>query len=135
MDPSLNGWAPLLSVIQAKAPPALAPGNMALLGLLGFACAFSNRTRITFSNERSQQERVMTRCSLRIAAALVLCFLAMVRRPARRSERHDCGYEHRLGKGSPRAAAHDAGHRERIAGEASLYERRRAERVPHGVSR
>ena len=40
MDPSLNGWALFSSVIQAKAPPALAPGNMALLGLLGFACVF-----------------------------------------------------------------------------------------------
>ena len=40
MDPSLGGLALFSSVIQAKAPPALAPGNMALLGLLGFACAF-----------------------------------------------------------------------------------------------
>jgi hypothetical protein len=39
-DPSLNGWALFSSVIQAKAPPALAPGNMALLGLLGLACVF-----------------------------------------------------------------------------------------------
>jgi len=40
MDPSLSGLALFSSVIQAKAPPALAPGNMALLGLLGLACAF-----------------------------------------------------------------------------------------------
>jgi hypothetical protein len=40
MDPSLSGLALFWSVIRAKAPPALAPGNMALLGLLGFACAF-----------------------------------------------------------------------------------------------
>ena len=40
MDPSLGGWALFSSVLQAKAPPALAPGNMALLGLLGFACVF-----------------------------------------------------------------------------------------------
>jgi hypothetical protein len=35
MDPSLGGMALLLKVLHAKAPPALAPGNMALLGLLG----------------------------------------------------------------------------------------------------
>jgi hypothetical protein len=40
MDPSLSGSALFWSVVQAKAPPALAPGNMALLGLLGLACAF-----------------------------------------------------------------------------------------------
>jgi hypothetical protein len=40
MDPSLGGFALFSSVIRAKAPPALAPGNMALLGLLGLACAF-----------------------------------------------------------------------------------------------
>lgn len=40
MDPSLAGFALFSSVIRAKAPPALAPGNMALLGLLGLACAF-----------------------------------------------------------------------------------------------
>ena len=40
MDPSLSGFALFSSVIRAKAPPALAPGNMALLGLLGLACAF-----------------------------------------------------------------------------------------------
>lgn len=40
MDPSLSGFALFSSVVQAKAPPTLAPGNMALLGLLGLACAF-----------------------------------------------------------------------------------------------
>jgi hypothetical protein len=40
MDPSMGGFALFSSVMQAKAPPALAPGNMALLGLLGLACAF-----------------------------------------------------------------------------------------------
>jgi hypothetical protein len=40
MDPSLSGLALFSSVVQATAPPALAPGNMALLGLLGLACAF-----------------------------------------------------------------------------------------------
>jgi disulfide bond formation protein DsbB len=40
MDPSLGGLALFWSVIRAKAPPALAPGNMALLGLLGLACVY-----------------------------------------------------------------------------------------------
>jgi multisubunit Na+/H+ antiporter MnhB subunit len=40
MDPSLGGIAMFWSVIRAKAPPALAPGNMALLGLLGLACVY-----------------------------------------------------------------------------------------------
>jgi hypothetical protein len=35
MDPSLGGVALMRKVLHAKAPPALAPGNMALLGLLG----------------------------------------------------------------------------------------------------
>jgi multisubunit Na+/H+ antiporter MnhB subunit len=40
MDPSLAGVKLFWSVIRAKAPPALAPGNMALLGLLGLACVY-----------------------------------------------------------------------------------------------
>ena len=40
MDPSMAGFALFSSVMRAKAPPSLAPGNMALLGLLGLACAF-----------------------------------------------------------------------------------------------
>jgi hypothetical protein len=35
MDPTLGGMALLLKVLHAKAPQALAPGNMVLLGLLG----------------------------------------------------------------------------------------------------
>jgi hypothetical protein len=35
MDPTMGGMALLLKVLHAKAPPALAPGNMALLGLMG----------------------------------------------------------------------------------------------------
>ena len=40
IDPSLSGFALFWSVVTAQAPPALAPGNLALLGLLGFACTF-----------------------------------------------------------------------------------------------
>jgi hypothetical protein len=35
MDPSLTGWALFAKVVTAKAPPALAPGVMVQLGLLG----------------------------------------------------------------------------------------------------
>ncbi len=40
IDPSLGGWDLFSKVIHAKAPPALAPGAMAQLGLLGLAYAF-----------------------------------------------------------------------------------------------
>lgn len=35
LDPSLSGVALMMKVLEAKAPPALAPGNMMLLGLVG----------------------------------------------------------------------------------------------------
>jgi len=35
MDPSLEGWALVVKVMRAKAPPALAPGGMIQIGLLG----------------------------------------------------------------------------------------------------
>jgi hypothetical protein len=35
MDPTLSGWSLFAKVLQAKAPPTLAPGVMAQLGLLG----------------------------------------------------------------------------------------------------
>jgi hypothetical protein len=40
MDPSVSGLRLFSSVVQAKAPPTLAPGTMALLGLVGLACVF-----------------------------------------------------------------------------------------------
>lgn len=40
MDPSLSGVALFLSVIQAKAPPTLAPGTLVLFGLLGLVSVF-----------------------------------------------------------------------------------------------
>jgi hypothetical protein len=43
MDPSLSGWALFSSVVRAKAPPALAPGTMVLLGLLGLVSSFRRR--------------------------------------------------------------------------------------------
>jgi hypothetical protein len=45
MDPTMGGMALLFKVLHAKAPPALAPGNMALLGLLGLISTLGiNRT-------------------------------------------------------------------------------------------
>jgi hypothetical protein len=40
IDPSQGGWDLFTKVIHAKAPPALAPGAMAQLGLLGLAYVF-----------------------------------------------------------------------------------------------
>lgn len=40
MDPSLRGWALFRKAIVAKAPPALAPGAMIQLGLIGLAYSF-----------------------------------------------------------------------------------------------
>ena len=40
MDPSLSGWALFRKAIVAKAPPALAPGAMIQLGLIGLAYTF-----------------------------------------------------------------------------------------------
>ncbi|MGE3887581.1 MAG: hypothetical protein AB7H81_14200 [Vicinamibacterales bacterium] len=40
VDPSLAGWALLAEALQAKSPPALAPGVMVQLGLLGLAWTF-----------------------------------------------------------------------------------------------
>lgn len=35
MDPTMSGWSLFAKVLQAKAPPTLAPGVMAQLGLFG----------------------------------------------------------------------------------------------------
>ena len=40
MDPTLQGFALLKKAIVAKAPPALAPGAMTQLGLIGLAYTF-----------------------------------------------------------------------------------------------
>ncbi len=40
LDPSLAGLALMKKVLHATAPPALAPGQMALLGLLGLAATY-----------------------------------------------------------------------------------------------
>jgi hypothetical protein len=40
LDPSLAGLALAGKILHAKSPPALAPGHMALLGLLGLAATY-----------------------------------------------------------------------------------------------
>jgi hypothetical protein len=40
MDSTLSGLALMAEVLHAKAPPALAPGNMVLLGLVGLVGAW-----------------------------------------------------------------------------------------------
>jgi hypothetical protein len=42
MDPALRGWALFRKAIVAKAPPALAPGAMIQLGLIGLAYTFKH---------------------------------------------------------------------------------------------
>ena len=41
-NPSLAGWALFWAVLTGKSPPALAPGAMIQLGLLGFAYAYQH---------------------------------------------------------------------------------------------
>ena len=40
MDPSLSGFSLFSSVVTAKAPPAMAPATLVLLGLLGLVAAY-----------------------------------------------------------------------------------------------
>ncbi len=40
MDPTLSGWPLLSNILHAKAPPSLAPGVMAQLGLLGLIYSY-----------------------------------------------------------------------------------------------
>lgn len=40
MDPSLFGVALMEKILHAKAPPSLAPGNMALVGLIGLVAVW-----------------------------------------------------------------------------------------------
>ena len=40
VDPSIHGFALFMKVMQSKAPPALAPGIMAHMGLLGLVYAY-----------------------------------------------------------------------------------------------
>jgi len=45
LDPSIEGFALFMKAIHSKAPPALAPGTMVQLGLLGLVCTYTVRDR------------------------------------------------------------------------------------------
>lgn len=45
MDPSRRGWDLIAAVMQATAPPSLAPGNLALLGVIGLIGTYGDSTR------------------------------------------------------------------------------------------
>jgi hypothetical protein len=44
-DPSLRGWALVWQALEAKVPPALAPGVMLQLGLIGLAYTYRYKER------------------------------------------------------------------------------------------
>jgi hypothetical protein len=45
LDPSVEGLTLFMKAMQSKAPPALAPGTMSYMGLMGLVCTylFSNK--------------------------------------------------------------------------------------------
>ena len=49
-DPSLSGWKLFWASMESQTPPALAPGVMIPLGLLGLACAFRHPASSTSKN-------------------------------------------------------------------------------------
>lgn len=51
MDPSLSGWSLMAHVLHAKAPPALAPGNLALLALVGLVAVWRSGQRDTADSQ------------------------------------------------------------------------------------
>jgi hypothetical protein len=42
MDPELAGWPLFVKVVTAKAPPALAPASMVMMGLLGLISTYQH---------------------------------------------------------------------------------------------
>jgi hypothetical protein len=60
VDPGLHGWPLFLKVIRAQAPPALAPGVMAQLGLIGLAYAFRHPALAKTSSSSSNDFRSVT---------------------------------------------------------------------------
>jgi hypothetical protein len=68
-NPSLTGWALFWEAIRAKAPPALAPGLMIQLGLIGLAysyrhsvCALTTRQSSTTEGERYESDHTHADC-------------------------------------------------------------------------
>ena len=42
MDPQLAGWPLFVKIVTAKAPPALAPASMVMIGLLGLIYTYQH---------------------------------------------------------------------------------------------
>ena len=42
MDPALAGWPLFVKIVTAKAPPALAPASMVMMGLLGLIYTYQH---------------------------------------------------------------------------------------------
>lgn len=55
IDPSIGGLALFWKVMAAKAPPALAPGSMSQLGLLGLAYAYRHPALARGSSGRQER--------------------------------------------------------------------------------
>jgi hypothetical protein len=45
LDPSVQGFDLFMKVMQSKAPPPIAPGALAYMGLLGLVCSYSFTVR------------------------------------------------------------------------------------------
>jgi hypothetical protein len=55
IDPTLHGWTLVSKALHAKAPPALAPGMLAQLGLLGFILAQGHTVRQAATSDSIQE--------------------------------------------------------------------------------
>ena len=58
VDPSITGYALVWKAMMAKTPPALAPGSMSQLGLIGLAYAYAHAN--PFRQRRGQTARAGT---------------------------------------------------------------------------
>jgi hypothetical protein len=56
-NPSLRGWALFREAIQSKAPPALAPGVMIQLGLIGFAYTYRHPALLAPTKDEVEEKR------------------------------------------------------------------------------
>jgi hypothetical protein len=57
MDPSLAGWALVMKVIRAKAPPALAPAAMIQIGLLGLLYTYRHGALVRRAPSTEREHR------------------------------------------------------------------------------
>jgi hypothetical protein len=60
VEPSLGGMALFWKAMAAKTPPALAPGSMAQLGLIGLAYTYRHPAIIRASDRRRDNEESVT---------------------------------------------------------------------------